>query len=332
MKKPKSIFLLSPASRDSIYNEAVLDEIGKLTDNDRRVHSGEDVLNHPEDYRDVEIVFSGWGCPIMDEQMLASLPSLKALFYGAGSVRRLVTDAFWERNIRLTSAYTVNAHPVAAYTMASLIFGLKRAWGVNQDLKRGISSHANIIGLDEGTRVGLVSLGAIGRLVCQYLSVFSLDVVAYDPFAGDEVFEELSVRRASSLEELFSECHAVSIHTPLLPETRGMITGELLEMLPPNAVFINTSRGAVVDEEALTRVLEKRPDIFAVLDVITDEEAYCQTPLLKLPNVFLTPHIAGSLGNERYRLGRMTVEECRRYLAGEPPVVSVTKENFTRMA
>ncbi|MGE9292665.1 MAG: hydroxyacid dehydrogenase [Puniceicoccales bacterium] len=332
MNKPRSIFLLKKPLCGTIYSESAMTEIARLTENDGKVYEGKDILANPEDFRDVEIIFSGWGSPVMDEKILEALPSLKGFFYGAGSVRYLVTDAFWERDILLTSAYTGNAVPVAEFTVASVIFSLKRAWSAREELLSGKRGPWSPPGVYSGSRVGIISLGAIGRLVCQRLSAFSLDVVAYDPFASDSVFEELSVRRAPSLESIFAECDVVSLHAPKLPETLNMITGELLEMMPQNATFVNTSRGAIVDEAAMIRVLEKRPDLFAVIDVITDESQYCTTPLLKMPNVFLTPHIAGSMGRECHRLGDMAVEECRRFIAGEKPVVPVTAQNIVRMA
>ncbi|MBC2593734.1 hydroxyacid dehydrogenase [Ruficoccus amylovorans] len=334
MKKPKSIFLLKEEFLSVVYSESAIAEICDITENDGRVHTAEEILKNPEYYQDVEIIFSGWNAPVLNAELLHALPSLKAFFYGAGTVRYFVTDAFWERNIRLTSAYTANAIPVAEYTMASIVFALKRAWTKNYALRQGRIDHASqeVSGVYTGSRVGIISLGAIGRLICQRLSQFELDVVAYDPFASESLFQELSVRRVPTLEALFSGCDVVSLHAPKLPETEGMITGELLQLMPRNATFINTSRGAIVDENALVRVLKNRPDIFAVLDVITDETAYCTTPLLTLPNVFLTPHIAGSAGRECHRLGDMAREECHRYLAGEPALVPVTPDNIVRMA
>lgn len=332
MKKPRSIFLLKNEFFEELYSASTVAEIGRLTENDGRIHTAEDILARPDDYRDVEIIFSGWGAPVMDAKLLSALPSLKAFLYGAGSVRSLVSEEFWARGIRLTSAYTGNAIPVAEYTVACVILSLKRAWAKSQEMRAHIHTRKNIPGVYAGSKVGIISLGAIGRLVCQRLSAFTLDVVAYDPFAGDAVFEELSVRRSPTLESLFAECDIVSLHAPSLPETKGMITGELLELMPPNASFINTSRGAIVDEPALIRVLNTRPDLFAVLDVIQDESASASSPLLTMPNVFLTPHIAGSAGRECHRLGDMALEECRRYLAGEPAAVPVTEQNILRMA
>lgn len=330
MAKAKSIFLIDTAGADffGIYNDRAFSEIKKLTDNDGTVISADAVLRGPEKYADVEIVFSGWGAPQMDEELLAALPNLKAFFYGAGSVRHLLTDAFWERDILLTSAYQSNAVPVAEYTVSSIVFALKQAWRQAQRLRAGVDCQSKVamLGAYHGSRVGIVSLGAIGRLVCEKLARMELDVFAYDPFASDKIFSDYNVTRVDSLEALFLSCHVVSLHAPWLPQTEGLITGDLLRSMPEGATFINTSRGAIVDEAAMVEVLKEREDLFAVIDVITDEKDYSAAPIARLPNVFLTPHLAGSVGNECHRMGASAVEECRRYLTGEPPITPISQE------
>jgi phosphoglycerate dehydrogenase-like enzyme len=134
------------------------------------------------------------------------------------------------------------------------------------------------------------------------------------------------------LETLFAESEVVSLHTPSLPATRGLITRPLLASLKPRATFINTSRGAVVDEPGLIEVLQQRPDLMALLDVTDPEPPVSGSPLYTLPNVFLTPHIAGSLAGECARMGDLAVEECRRFLAGEPLRWSITRGQAERMA
>jgi phosphoglycerate dehydrogenase-like enzyme len=256
------------------------------------------------------------------------------LFYGAGSVRGLVTEAFWQRDILLTSAYKANAIPVVEFSVASIVMALKHAWRLARRLRAGENCRdlTGMSGVYHGSTVGIISLGAIGCGVCERLKAFDIDVVAYDPFAAEEMFASLGTRRADSLEALFRECDVVSLHAPNLPETRHMINGPLLRSLPKNATFINTSRGAIIDEGALLEVLRERPDLFAVIDVITDESDYTASPFAQLENVFLTPHIAGSGGRECHRMGEYAVEECRRYLSGQEPVTPVTRESIVRMA
>jgi len=332
--KPRSIFSLPPENFERIYNDAARAAVQRMTNNDGAVHSREEILAAPGSFDDVTIIFSGWGAPELDNAFLDVVPNLKAFFYGAGSVRRFVTDAFWERNILLTSAYQANAVPVAEYTMASVIFALKRAWQFSLQLKSGVSGREQraIPGVYSGSRVGVISLGAIGRLVCEKLSALHLDVLAYDPFADDELFKAVGAKRVESLEALFPQSEVVTLHAPWLKKTENMITGDMLRSMPEEATFINTSRGMIVDEAAMTEVLRERPDLFAVIDVLRDEKSYHCSPLTNLDNVFITPHIAGSMGRECHRMGALAVEECRRFLNDEPQLTPLTKASAERLA
>jgi phosphoglycerate dehydrogenase-like enzyme len=118
----------------------------------------------------------------------------------------------------------------------------------------------------------------------------------------------------------------------LLPETIGLITGRHLELMKPGAIFINTARGEIVDEAGLIDALRRRPDVQAVLDVTAPEPPKSDSPLYTLPNVLLTPHIAGSLGAECERMGHAMVDEFDRYLAGQPLLWEVTPERIATMA
>ena len=332
----RSIFLLGEENFTTIYPENAVAGIQRLTRNDGHVYERDDITTHPERFADVQLIFSGWGAPIFDEELLQALPSLEAVFYGAGSVRKIVTEAFWAREILLTSAYQVNAVPVAEFTVASVIFSLKRAFFFNRSLREGVDvsdgTSRAVPGAYRGSKVGIISLGAIGCLVCEMLARHDIDVLAYDPFAGDDVFSALGVKRVNDLRSLFKVCDVVSLHTPWLKETENMITGDLLRAMPEDATFINTSRGAVVNEVEMLEVLRERSDLFAVLDVLADEETYHTNALTGLPNVFVTPHIAGSLGRECHRMGDAAVEECRRYLNGEPPMCGLNQRKSMMLA
>ena len=123
--------------------------------------------------------------------------------------------------------------------------------------------------------------------------------------------------RLVTLEELFARCDVVSLHVPLLPSTRGLVTARLVASMKPNATLINTARGAIL-EPAVVSVLSQRPDLQAVLDVTDPEPLPAGSLLRSLPNVTLTPHVAGSVGRECRRLGDMMVDELRRFVAGQP--------------
>ena len=280
----------------------------------------------------VEIILSGWGGPRMDGAFLDAVPRLEAVFYAAGSIRGIVTDAFWQRSIVISSAWAANAIPVAEFTYAQIILALKQAWRVSREMhqQRLAPRHDGIRGVYDA-QVGLVGLGMIGRLVVERLKTLHVDVWAYDPSLTEEKAAELGVRKAG-LDELFSSCEVVSLHAPNLESTRGMITGAHLRLLQPGAAFINTARGAVVREAEMIEVLQQRPDLFAFLDVTDPEPPEAGSPLYTMPNVVLTPHLAGSVGHECWRMGDYMLDEVRRYLQRHPLQWQVTPEMFRTMA
>jgi phosphoglycerate dehydrogenase-like enzyme len=181
------------------------------------------------------------------------------------------------------------------------------------------------------TKVGLVSLGAVGRATAQLLKPFEFKLLAYDPFLPPEHARELNVGLVS-LEELFRECDVISLHAPWIPETERMITGKLIASMKEGATLINTSRGAIVAEDEMIEALTRRPDLSAVLDVTHPEPSAPDSPLRSLPNVVLTPHIAGSMQGECARMGSWMVDELRRYVSGEPLRHQVTRDMLTRLA
>jgi phosphoglycerate dehydrogenase-like enzyme len=279
------------------------------------------------DVAEAQVIMASWGCPVMDAGFLDSAPRLRLVLYAAGSVRAFVTDALWERGIRVSSASALNAVSVAEYTLAVILFSLKHGWRLMHEPG---GSRSRVPGTF-GATVGLVSLGAVGRLVRKMLRPHQLEVVAYDPFLSADEARRLNVRSVD-LAELFRISDVVSLHTPLLPETRGLVTGAHIESMRQGATLINTARGAIVREAELVAVLERRPDLQAVLDVTDPEPPLPGSPLLHLPNVVRTPHIAGAIGPERRRLGRGMVEELRRYVRGKPLRWEVRREQIEHMA
>ena len=318
----KALFLLGADSFQQIYGAEQAAEIGRLVE-----------ISPAPLLRDVEIILSGWGAPVMDEAFLDAAPRLEAVFYGAGSVRGLVSDAFWDRGFVLSSAWAMNAVPVAEFTLAQILLALKRTWPHALSIVRGGLEGRKRLPVPGayGATVGIISLGAVGRKVCELLKPFDLQVLAYDPFVDDAVLAELSVQRAG-LDELFERSDVVSLHAPNLPSTRGMITGAHFERMKPDATFINTARGDVIREREMADVLRRRPDLWAILDVLANNDRGETPDIYELPNVVITPHIAGSMGRECRRMGKAVADELRRYLAGEPLRWPITRERLAVMA
>ena len=313
----KGLIVLSESACDLIYGEEGVVRIGRRVDLVAPPLTKEELAARPELMAEVEVLFSGWGAPILDEALLAQAPRLRAVFYGAGSIRYFATEAFWARNIEVTSAYAMNAVPVAEFTLATILLSLKQAWYclMRTQLDGKFPAPRRCAGAF-GSKVGLISLGMIGRLVRERLRTFDVEVLAFDPFVTPDQAMAIGVEMVS-LEEIFRQCDVVSLHTPWLKETEGMITAELLGQLKSGATFINTARGAVVNETGLIEVMTRRPDLTAVLDVTYPEPPVAGSPLYALPNVMLTPHIAGSKDRECRRMGSLMVEEFDRWSRGE---------------
>jgi phosphoglycerate dehydrogenase-like enzyme len=332
MPRVKGMFILRPEAYEEIYGSEERTMIDELIDVITPPQTASEVLAHPEILCNVEVILSGWGAPLIDEAFLALAPCLRAIFYGAGSIRGFVTEALWERGIIITSAQAINAIPVAEYTLATIIFSLKHGWRLVEQTRRAkyFPTRDQIPGV-YGACVGIISLGTVGRLVRELLRPFNLRVLAYDPYVSQKEAAALDITLCS-LEQLFRGAQVVTLHAPLLPETVGMVCGSHLASLSRGSTFINTARGALVRQEELIAVLQQRGDLHAVLDVTNPEPPEPESALYTLPNITLTPHISGSIGSERRRLGRTMVAELRKFIAGEPLQHAITREQSLLMA
>lgn len=324
---------MNSASFELVYPKAVRKEIESLSNIYKQPLTNQQLQQDLSVLHEAEVIFSGWGGPKLDQTLLNAAPNLKAFFYAAGSLKHTVTKAAWERDILLTNAVKANAVPVAEYTLSQILFCLKKGWTFTRSIRRNkqYPTKTNDVSGAFGSTVGIVSLSTVGRMVCELLKSFDVHVIAYDPYIKADEAAKLGVKLCS-LEEIFSRSDVVSLHTPLLEETRGMIGKELLSRMQPSASMINTSRGAIVKEAEMVKVLQERPDITAVLDVTSPEPPHPDSPLYILDNVILTPHLAGSAGKECGRMGYCMLEEFKRYVKKEPLQWQVKEAHFDILA
>ncbi|MBS3179867.1 hydroxyacid dehydrogenase [Pseudoclavibacter sp. Marseille-Q4354] len=269
----------------------------------------------PDSAAEAELIISGWGAPRFDEAMLEQWPRLRAIFHAAGSVKRIVSPALWERGIRVSSSADANALPVAEYTLAMI---LQEAKGVFRSASRFTQTRDLLsarpiapVGTYE-ISVGIIGASRIGRRVLQLLRPFDMTALLYDPSISSEEAAALGATLVS-LPELLRRSRIVSIHAPSLPETYRMIGSEQLALLSDGCTVINTARGRLIDTDSLVDEL-RTGRIRAVLDVTDPEPLPGDHPLFDLPNAVLTPHIAGSMGNELRRIGDHVVDEVELYL------------------
>ncbi|WTK67800.1 hydroxyacid dehydrogenase [Streptomyces sp. NBC_01515] len=331
---PRALFAMDPVHLPELFPPRLMARLQEVAQIDPTLVVRD--FTDPESVRalaEAEILITGWGCPYIGADALAAAPRLRTVLHAAGSVRGLLGDAVWEHGIAVSSAVRANALPVAEYTLAAILFAGKGAFGLRERFRTehvhpAPGDHGPIGNL--GRRIGIIGASRVGRRLLELLRPFDLTVTLYDPYVDDAEAAGLGVVRLP-LDELMRTSDIVSLHAPDIPETYRMLDRAKLALIPDGGVLINTSRGALVDPLALTDELVSGR-IGAVLDVTEPEPLPADSPLYRLPNVFLTPHIAGSLGNELERLGRTVVDELERLAAGDEPAHRVVRSDLVNSA
>jgi len=320
----RATLLMDPALVPFVFDAAAQARLGELVEIDLG-RAATSIAGIP-DPSGVELLLTGWGAAIRRGD-LDMLPAVRAIVHWGGGIGVLDGDAA-ARGIPVSTAKAANAIPVAEFTLAMITlaakdaFWLSRQYGTDQ---RFIDREAAAprAGLYRAT-VGIVGASAIGTLVMERLRGSDVRVLLYDPYAAAAAAEELGAELVDDLAALAARCDLLSIHAPELPSTAGMVSADVLAALPDGATVINTARGALIDQDALVAELE-RGRLRAILDVTEPDPLPAGHPLYALPNVFLTPHLAGSMGGELRRLGEAALAEVERFVAGEPfahPVAS----------
>ncbi|MBS1371168.1 MAG: hydroxyacid dehydrogenase [Lentisphaeria bacterium] len=315
--KPHAIFLCQSEDRvHYVYTPEQIARIAELTELRPGIFSAESLDSG--DFSDVELVFSTWGMPSLTPDQLGRLPKLKAVFYGAGATDGFARPLF-ARGVRVVSAWQANAIPVAEFCTAQIILALKGYFRNTRNVKcraDWAKAHRMAGPGCYGETVALIGAGAIATLTKKMLEQNNVNVV---------IIPSRAERRTVSLEEAFSTAFVVSNHLPNRDDNIGVLSGKLFSSMREGAVFINTGRGAQVNEDELAAVLEKRSDLTALLDVTHPEPPEDGSKLYTLPNVQLSTHIAGSINDEVHRMADYVIEELERYLAGEALLYEVNE-------
>jgi phosphoglycerate dehydrogenase-like enzyme len=333
---PAGLFALGPAFLPSLFPPPVLSSLQELVRIDPELTlTAQDFDDRAvrESLAHAEVLVTGWGCPRLDEAVLDAAPRLRAVLHSGGSVRSIVTDACWERGVQVSTAAAANAVPVAEYTLAAILFSGKDAFGFRERYRAEPSRPRPWSGTElgnSGRHVGIVGASRVGRHVLELLRPFDFTVLLHDPYVTPDAARALGAEPCE-LDELLERSDVVSLHAPALPETRHLLDRRRLGLIRDGGVLVNTARGSLVDHTALMDELVTGR-LNAVLDVTDPEPVPAGSPLLHLPNVFLTPHVSGSAGNEMRRLGQAVVEEAGRYVQGAELTHQVRREDLPRMA
>ncbi|WP_244564690.1 hydroxyacid dehydrogenase [Rhizobium sullae] len=298
-----------------------------------------DTLTGAEALAEADILLAAWGTPALTRARLKRAPRLRMVAYAAASVRTVAPAEFWDApGILVTTAASAMAVPVAEFTFAAIIMCGKDVFRLRDDhrAERGAGGFGSRRGLNfpylgnHSRRVGIVGASRIGRLIIEMLARSKFQIAVYDPFLKAQEAAALGAMKME-LHDLLAWSDTVSLHAPILPETRHMIGARELSLMADHAVLINTARGWLVDHGAL--LVEARSGRLRILiDTPDPEPLPPDSPFYDLPNVVLTPHIAGALGNELRALSDLAITEIERFVGGLPPLHPVHKRDLEHMA
>ena len=282
---------------------------------------------------EADAVLTSWGAPKFDEKLMSRAVKLKVIAHAAGTIKGFIPPEVFDKGVSVTHAAALIAEAVGEWALTVTLMSLRRAYDFNRTMHEGGWAKREF-GFGEalyGKKVGIVAASMTGRAFIKLLQPFGCDVMVFDPYLSDERAKQLGVRRVDSIDELFRTADVVSNHAPTTPETDGMIGAKQLSLLRDGKLFVNTARPRAIDHDALIRECQSGR-IRAALDVFPKEPLEADSPLRGLPNVILSPHVAGGTEESRKRLGAGMVEELRRFFAGEQLQYGVTKQMLATMA
>ncbi len=290
------------------------------------------------DERVAEVIYNTTGKPLSSRDLQALLPSIDGYIAGldeidavalsAGDRLKVISrygvgvdnvdlNAARARGIVVTNTPGANTVSVAELAIGLMLALIRRIPTAVETTRRGEWPRLSGVTL-EGKTIGLLGFGAIGRQVAVRLAGFSCRVLAHDPVA-DEAFAAQHDVTLVTRDTLLAESDLLSLHLPLLPETRGLVDVAFLERLKPGAYLINTARGEIVDEAALLAALRTGRLAGAALDAFSEEPPSANHPLLALPQVLVTPHMGAHADSAINAMGWLSTRDCLAVLAGEPP-------------
>jgi phosphoglycerate dehydrogenase-like enzyme len=279
------------------------------------------------------------GAPRVDDALLERAPRLQLVgeLEGDRFERRLDVEGLQARGLTVVDTTNGSSYPVSEWALALILMALRNAGShfrrliAGEVVRQGRDDPGYRYGELTGKRVGLIGCGHIGRRLLEYLRPFRVDVRVYDPYLVPELADVYDFRLLPSLERVFSDSDVVVCLAPLTPRTRGMIGARELDLLPPGGAFVNVSRGPIVDSAALIARLKRDDGVRAALDVFDPEPIPAEGPLSEiraLPNVFLSPHIAGVTAASRPRFFSLMVDELERFFGGERPRYAFTERTL----
>ena len=257
----------------------------------------------------------------IDAQALQAADRLKVIArYGVG-VDKVDLVAAREKGIVVTNTPGANSVSVAELALGLMLALARQIPEAVDAVHQGKWPRYSGLSL-EGKTIGILGLGAIGKQLARRLAGFDCRILAHDPFA-DAAFARDNHVELAELNKVVEQADFISLHLPLLPGTRGMVNDAFLNRMKKGAFLINTSRGEVLDEEALLRALQSGHLKGAGLDAFTVEPPDPKNPLLALPQVIATPHLGAQTDGATSNMGWLAMRDCLAVLQNKEPVYRV---------
>jgi len=328
-----AFFNNTPEIIEKVYGMGTKERIKDLTNLYSEIVTEANFNEHAENMKDLDVIFSTWGMFALSDEQIKKMPNLKFIFYAASSVQSFA-KAYMKHGVRIMSAWAANAVSVAEFALAQILLANKGFFSnilTSKDPSARTNYNSEYYRGNYEQTVALLGCGQVGKKLIELLKPFRLHILIYDPYVSENQAKMLGARKIT-LEEAFEKADVVSNHMPDLEATRQIITGAHFDSMRKGGTFINTGRGRTVAEDEMIAVLQKRPDLIAVLDVTWPEPPAEGSELYNLKNVFLTNHIAGSIGNEVVRMADYCIDEYLRFKKGEPLRYEVTEEMLKTMS
>ena len=263
---------------------------------------------------DCDVYVTLWKSPALTASVLEHAPKLKLMTHLGSTVVPFVSDAMWARGIKVISAFDYYAESTAEGAISYILSAQRRIpFYCNRLKNEGIWKANDYTDSLLRKTVGIVGFGGVGRYVAKMLSAFNVKIKVYDIREISAGEKETYGLEQCSIEEVFSTCDIISLHLAYNAETHHIINDRLLSMIKPHALLVNTARGGIIDQAALTKRLVNG-EFRAALDVLETEPIDPNDPLLRLDNVLITPHQAGATTNLRAVLTADLLRESADYI------------------
>lgn len=254
----------------------------------------------------------------MTKEVIENAKNLKIIARAGVGVDNIDLDAATDNGILVVNAPQSTSITVAEHAMGLMLALSRKIAIADASVKAGKWEKSKFMGMElRNKTLGVIGMGRIGSQVVKRSKAFEMDVIVYDPYISEDAAKELGVEIVT-LDELITKADVMTIHVPLTPETKGLISKEQLAKMKDHAILLNCARGGIINEKDLYEALKERPDLKAGLDVYENEPLE-NSPLTTLDNVVLTPHIAASTKEAQRDAAIIVAKQVKEVLNGQTP-------------